>query len=158
MEYTSLFLCLLWFLSLSVHAIYKKERTSKYYQRISYSNFFKKYFIFLSHKFKIFKNTIFYLRLHPNLFNENKTIKEKLENSKQEDDSFEWRQYCLDPLYTNFNQVMQNLDNFTNNCYNTSILESTNFGINNLKDKNNTIQRLVNPQLLNATGFFRYKI
>ena len=53
---------------------------------------------------------------------------------------------------------MQNLDNFTNNCYNTSILESTNFGINNLKDKNNTIQRLVNPQLLNATGFFRYRI
>lgn len=55
-----------------------------------------------------------YLRLHPNLFNESKLLKDKIDqdkiNTKQSnDESFEWRQYCLDPLYTNFNQVVQNI-------------------------------------------------
>ena len=89
------------------------------------------------------------MRLHPNLFNENKAIKEKLENeknSKQEDDSFEWRQYCLDPLFTNFNQVMQNMDNYTKNCYNTSTLDCPNSIVNNCKLKDNT-QRSISSKL-----------
>ena len=54
-------------------------------------------------------SVFFYLRLHPAL------LREKLETEKQfkhnlvEDISLEWRQYCLDPLCTNFSQVVQNM-------------------------------------------------
>ena len=48
------------------------------------------------------------MRLHPGIF------KDKIDNEKQfkhftDDASIEWRQYCLDPLCTNYNQVIQNM-------------------------------------------------
>jgi hypothetical protein len=46
--------------------------------------------------------------LHPAFLKE-KTDTEKQSKQKVEDTSLEWRQYCLDPLYTNYNQVVQNL-------------------------------------------------
>ena len=70
-----------------------------------------------------------YLRLHPNLFNEVKLLKAEPEKTlkqvSHEDDSLEWRQYCLDPLYTNFNQVLQNMDNLSvSNTPNSSLFIS----------------------------------
>jgi hypothetical protein len=55
------------------------------------------------------KSIFFYLRLHPALF------KEKIDSDKQlryltdADASIEWRQYCLDPLCTNYNQTIQKI-------------------------------------------------
>ncbi len=92
-----------------------------------------------------------YLRLHPNLFNEAKLLKTEPEKSiKQmhhDDDSLEWRQYCLDPLYTNFNQIIQNMDNYSvNNTPNSSMfvsmLDYSNLVISTIKNKNNN-QRLM---------------
>jgi hypothetical protein len=54
------------------------------------------------------KSASFYLRLHPALLKE-KTETEKQPKQRSEDISLEWRQYCLDPLCTNFNQVIQNM-------------------------------------------------
>jgi len=57
-------------------------------------------------------STFYYLRLHPSLF------KEKVDTEKQFkqltsdlDVSLEWRRYCLDPLCTNFNEVVQIISN-----------------------------------------------
>ena len=56
-----------------------------------------------------FKSIFFYLRLHPAIF------KEKMDSDKQfkylidTDASIEWRQYCLDPLCTNYNQTIQKI-------------------------------------------------
>jgi hypothetical protein len=56
-------------------------------------------------------STFFYLRLHPTLF------KEKVDHNHEKqqisadsaDLSLEWRQYCLDPLYTNYSQTIQEM-------------------------------------------------
>lgn len=90
-----------------------------------------------------------YLRLHPNLFNEVKSLKPEpekpLKQSPSEDDSLEWRQYCLDPLYTNFNQVIQSMENTSvANATNNSILDYSNLVISSIKAKNN-YQRLMPP-------------
>ena len=49
------------------------------------------------------KSVFFYIRLHPGLFYSEKQFKPIT------DRSLEWRQYCLDPLYTNYNNVIQNM-------------------------------------------------
>ncbi|RMZ98568.1 hypothetical protein BpHYR1_034019 [Brachionus plicatilis] len=51
---------------------------------------------------------IFYLRLHPSLFPE-KNDSEKQLKYNNDDLSLEWRQYCLDPMCTNYNSSVQKL-------------------------------------------------
>ncbi len=79
----------------------------------------------------------FYLRLHPGIF------KDKIDSEKQfknftDDASLEWRQYCLDPLCTNYNQVIQNMFKHGSNL-NLSHIMSTQVGtINNNLEANHT--------------------
>jgi hypothetical protein len=48
-------------------------------------------------------SVFFYIRLHPGLFYSEKQSK------SASDRSLEWRQYCLDPLFTNYNDVIQSM-------------------------------------------------
>ena len=64
------------------------------------------------------------MRFHPSL------LKEKVEtdkNSKQQDDgSFEWRHYCLDPLFTTYNaQTMENMVKMSSSSHNLQTQLST---------------------------------
>lgn len=59
------------------------------------------------------RSTAFYLRLHPSLLREkgDSTVEKQLKQTAPncDDYSLEWRQYCLDPMCTNFNQVINEL-------------------------------------------------
>lgn len=57
------------------------------------------------------KTTAFYLRFHPALMREKIESSSEKQQFKQsapncDDYSLEWRQYCLDPACTNYNQVI----------------------------------------------------
>ena len=54
----------------------------------------------------------FYLRLHPGMLREkfDASASEKHQPKQYAEDlSIEWRQYCLDPICTNYNQIVRNV-------------------------------------------------
>jgi hypothetical protein len=61
---------------------------------------------------------MFYLRINPSLFKEKADTEKQFKNYSEET-SLEWRQYCLDSLFTNYNQTIQNI---SLNIYNTNNL------------------------------------
>ena len=94
----------------------KKEQQSLNKEFLTVNSWFKinsfKPIIYIN---LLLKSIFFYLRLHPALF------KEKIDNDKQfkylsdTDASIEWRQYCLDPLCTNYNLIIQNMFKYGSN-------------------------------------------
>ena len=87
------------------------------------------------------------MRVHPAL------LKEKIDNEKQfkhlidTDASLEWRQYCLDPLCTNYNQVIQNVFKHGSHLnLNQSFLGNTATTLNNIP--NNSMYSLLMPPSL----------
>lgn len=75
-----------------------------------------------------FTQIFFYVRMNPSL------LKDKSDSDKQikilsDDISLEWRRYCLDPLCTNYNEVIQNMQNGCAKTDQTSV-------VNNFYNKN----------------------
>jgi hypothetical protein len=52
---------------------------------------------------------IFDLRLHPGLFKDKNDLAEMKSKFQSDSNWSEWRHYCLDPLYTNYNQIIESL-------------------------------------------------
>lgn len=52
---------------------------------------------------------MFYLRLHPALIKERVDNEKQMKQNSELDYSVEWRQYCLDPLFTNYDRVIRNI-------------------------------------------------
>lgn len=74
-----------------------------------------------------FMKILFYLRMNPSLLKD-KSDSDKI-SSKQtsEDQSIEWRRFCLDPLCTNYNQVIQNMQQPIHSCDSESLSVLNNF-------------------------------
>lgn len=79
------------------------------------------YFLFIFSTIRLnfewceFKSILFYLRVHPSLTREKvDTDKHFKQTSNCDDFSLEWRQYCLDPLCTNYNQTLQEMHKLSN--------------------------------------------
>ena len=93
------------------------------------------------------KSIFFYLRLHPALFKEKVDSDKQFKNINDTDASIEWRQYCLDPLCTNYNQIIQNM--FKNGS-NLNINQSFS---NQLPNTNHVYQGLAPPSLAFLSRF-----
>lgn len=78
------------------------------------------------------------MRLHPSILLD-KNDSDKQFKNLNDDFTFEWRQYCLDPICTNFNSSMQKLLKYPlsilhNSINNFFIFNDQQFSINSQQD------------------------
>jgi hypothetical protein len=70
----------------------------------------------------------FYLRIHPFLFKDKADTEKQFKNYSDET-SLEWRQYCLDSFFTNYNQVIQDMTSSIQNSINYLTSSSSNLPV-----------------------------